>query len=334
MHTNCSPLRIAGRVAAFSFLIAGVISPMQAQQVSSFSSATPLLVAAATAPLNLTVPDNLGSSSSSSSVSSRSSLAASDTLSNDPSMFDITQPPPRRRYGRPNYSDSHTNPDGSSKFAFMGGAGLVAPVQDTNKYLTPSYVFQVGAGRNFSKKFGILVQFDWNNFGFQNKTVANQITLYNAQIAAYNATPIGMQNPATPFTSLGGNSHVWSFTLDPTFTFYNGSKTGAYAVVGAGFYHKTANFTTPTVQTYCDIIYGCYQYQANATVDDYTSNAVGFNGGLGLTYKPSQFSGLKFYLEARYVFVDNSPRAASSTNFYPPNANQTYYVPITFGLRF
>jgi hypothetical protein len=334
MQTNRSLLRIAARTAAFSFLVGGAVSVMQAQQAAPASSAAPFQLAESKVPLNFTLsPDATLNGSSSSSLSSNS-----DALANDPaslgSSFDVTQPPPRRRYGRPNYADSHTNADGSSKFAFMAGAGLVSPVQNTGIYLTPSWVFQVGAGRNFSKKFGVMFQFDWNNFGFQNQTVANQIKLYNAQIAAYNATPAGILNPATPFSQIGGSSHVWSFSLDPTFTFYGGEKWGAYAVGGAGFFHKTANFTTPTVQTYCDYLYGCVQYQANASVDSYTSNAFGIDGGLGLTYKPSQFSGQKFYLEARYVFVDNSPRPATNNNLYPPNANQTYYVPVTFGLRF
>jgi len=37
---------------------------------------------------------------------------------------------------------------------------------------------------------------------------------------------------------------------------------GAYAVLGGGFYHKVTNFTVPTIGTYCDYYYGCYQYQA------------------------------------------------------------------------
>jgi hypothetical protein len=328
MHTNRSLLRIAGRAAALSCLMAGTVSLMQAQQASSAESSAPVLLAVSTTPLNLTAVPGLGYSSS-----SDSDAFASDSSDLSSSRFDITQPPPRRHYGKPNYSDSHTNADGSSKFAFMGGAGLVSPVQNTGIYLTPNYVFQVGGGRNFSKKFGILLQFDWNEFGFQNKTVANQLTLYNSQIAAYNATqPPGNQVPY--FNQIGGSSHVWSFTLNPTFTFYNGDKWGAYAVGGLGFFHKTADFTTPSTQLYCDPFYGCIQYQANQTVDNYTSNAFGLDGGLGLTYKPSQFSGQRFYLEARYVWNDNSPRPASNTNFYPPNANQTYYVPVTFGLRF
>jgi hypothetical protein len=337
MHTNrnllrLSVLNITRRAVAFSFLMVGTASLMQAQQ----TSAAPLLLAAGAAPAGL------GSAldASSSNISSSSSSSASDTLANDPSSLgssfgsaadDLSQPPPRRRYGRPNYSDSHTNPDGSSKFAFMGGAGLTSPVANSGIYLTPNYVFQLGAGRNWSKKFGVLVQFDYNHFGFQSSTLKNQQIVENNFIAAYNLANPGADIPA--LSGLDGTSHVWSFTFDPTFTFYSSDTFGGYAIGGVGFYHKTANFFVPSNQEACSV-YGCFTYAANQTVDDYTSNAPGFNGGLGITYKPSRFSGERFYLEGRFVYVDNSTRAASNTNLYPPNANQTYYVPVTLGLRF
>ena len=320
MHTNRSLLRIACRAAACSILAAGAATLTQAQQASSEARA-PQLVAAAETPLNLSVPADLLSASSSSSSSSATALAAEDRFA-----MDASQPPPRRRYGRPNYADSHTNPDGSNKFAFMAGVGASIPTQDTANYLTTSYAFQVGAGRNFSKMFGIMAQFDYDHFGFQGKTLQNQQNLYNSFLPAGDTVDV--------LSGLDGSSHVWSFTLDPTVTFYGTDKSGAYFVGGVGFYHKTANFTVPATGTYCDPYYGCYQYSANETIDKYTSNAVGFNGGLGLTYRPSRFSGERFYVEARYVYVDNQPRAASNTNLYPPNANQTYYVPVTFGLRF
>jgi hypothetical protein len=254
-----------------------------------------------------------------------------DSLPSDPSSLagGLDQPPPRRRYGRPNYSDSHTNADGSNKFTFIAGAGLSSPVADTGKYLTPNFAFQVGAGRNWSKKFGALIQFDYNKFGFQGSTLTNQENLYNAGVP-----------PADQLSGLDGTSHVWSFTIDPKYTFYDSDKYGAYVVAGVGFYHKTANFFIPSAEE-IETIFGPEEIAADETVDKYTSNAPGFNGGLGVTYKPSRFAGERFYLEARYVFVDNSARAGynavtnpNSANFYPPNANQTYYIPATLGLRF
>jgi hypothetical protein len=241
----------------------------------------------------------------------------------------------RRRYGNPRYRGGNTNADGSSKYIFFGGAGLSQPVGNTWHYLTPSYGIQIGGGRQFSKAFAVPIQFDYDHFGFTGQTLGNQQNLYNSPYV-YGAGAI---------SGLDGTSHVWSFTVDPTYTFLHGEAWGAYAVVGVGFYHKTANFTVPATGEYCDPYYGCYEYQANQTIDKYTSNAPGFNGGFGLTYKFSRFANERFYGEVRYVFVDNSQRqgftvanesgiTATSTNLYPANSNRTTYIPIKFGIRF
>ncbi len=238
----------------------------------------------------------------------------------------------RRRYGAPRYRGSNTNADGSPKYSFFAGVGLVQPIGNTYKYLTPSYGLQVGGGRNFDRHVGVMAQFDYDHFGFTGATITNQSNIY-----------FGAQGQG-----LDGSSHVWSFTLDPTYTISAGEGLGAYVVAGVGFYHKTANFTVPSTGVYCDPYYGiCYQYAANETIDKYTSNAPGFNGGLGLTYKFSRFSNERFYVEARYVFVDNSQRqgitntqaslntiTATTTNFYPANSNRTTYIPIKAGIRF
>ena len=89
--------------------------------------------------------------------------------------LDALQPPPRRRYGRPRYNDSNHNADGSPKYAFIAGVGLGGiPVGNLHKYDTASYGFQVGGGRNFNKNFGVLLQFDYDNFGYQASTLNNQ----------------------------------------------------------------------------------------------------------------------------------------------------------------
>jgi hypothetical protein len=123
--------------------------------------------------------------------------------------------------------------------------------------------------------------------------------------------------------------------------FYTSDSWGAYVVGGGGFYHKTANFTIPSLGQYCDPFYGCFTYQANQTIDKYTSNAFGVNAGLGLTYKASQFSSIRFYVEGRYVYTFNSPRPFSlgdtngnNFNVFPQNSAKTGFIPITFGLRF
>lgn len=330
MHTRRSLLSTACRAATFLFAAAVTGSVLQAQQMQSVR---PVFSAPLATFATASAKDYFSSSSSSSS----DSADAVDRLAFDASALNTLQPPPRRRYGRPRYSDSHTNPDGSNKFAFMAGVGASLPIGNTHKYETPSYGFQVGAGRNFSQSVGVMLQFDYDHFGLQGSTLANQQYLYNYGVPA-NAQLSG----------LDGNNHVWSFTLDPTFSLVGQGSVGAYAVVGAGFYHKVTNFTVPAVGTYCDFYYGCYQYQANQVIDHYTSNAPGVNGGLGLTFKFSKFSSQRFYIEGRYVVVFNTHYAGLTAfnvgtsfganykgyNFYPANSNRTTYIPVKVGIRF
>lgn len=333
MHTRRSLLSSACRAATLVFAVAGVGSLLQAQQISSVQ---PVLNAPLATFATTSAKDYFSSSSSaSSSSSSADSTDATDRLAFN--ALNSFQPPPRRRYGRPRYSDSHTNPDGSAKFAFMAGGGVSMPIGNTHKYETPSWGFQAGAGRNFSQSVGVLLQFDYDHFGLQGATLANQQYLYNYGVPA-----------SQQLTGLDGNNHVWSVTLDPTFSLVGQGSIGAYAVVGAGFYHKVTNFTVPSVGTYCDYFYGCYQYQANQVIDHYTSNAPGVNGGLGLTFKFSRFSNQRFYVEGRYVVVFNKEKAGLTAfnvntpfgrgytgyNFYPANSNRTSYIPIKFGIRF
>jgi hypothetical protein len=287
-------------------------------------------------------PADESSSPSSSSISGAAEAdenAITDRLSHLALASDSNQPPPRRTYGKPHYADSSHNADGSNKWGFQVGGGFTLPIGGTHAYLTTSYDFQAAGGRNFSNKFRVFAEFDWHNFGFQTATLNNLLATYNKEILQYNLSNPGANIPL--LTALGGTSHVWSFTVDPAYTFLQHEKFGSYVRGGVGFYHKTANFYTPSIGYYCDPYYGCYQYAANQTIDKYTSNAVGFEGGFGFTYRPSRFAGESFYAEGRYVFMNNSARpyseGSSTSNYYnvfPQNSAKTTFIPVTFGLRF
>jgi hypothetical protein len=299
----------------------------------------PQLIASVTdKPLALATVAGVDYSSSSSDVASPVDSAAGLNLS-----AAGLQPPPRRRYGRPRYNDSQHNPDGSAKWTFVAGVGMTAPVGNTYHYLNTDYGIQVGGGRNFNKNFGVIAQFDYDRFGFNGRTLYNQISLYNY-------CPTGASTSAcstNALTSLDGNSHIWSFSLNPIYNFLPENTWGAYVVGGVGFFHKVANFTTPT--TGIDI-YG-YQETENANIDHYTSNAPGFSGGFGLTYKAGKFSSEHLFVEARYVLVLDSQRNgltasninttagqayfnSGATDYYPANSNRTTYTAYKAGVRF
>jgi hypothetical protein len=330
MHTTINRNRLAhfiGRTAAVTFFAAAGTLGLHAQQSAGTAPSLPpvSLKASLAAPLDLSTPDDLNYSSSVGSAEMANAENFSISSSAD-------QPPPRRRYGKPNYNDSRTNADGSAKYTFFVGGGFTLPVGGSHSYLSTSYDIQAGAGRNFNKTFGAVVQFDWHNFGFQTATLNNQLAIYNA-LNAVGGFP--------PLPQLGGTSHIWSFTVGPVVNFYSSDTVGAYAIGGVGFYHKTANFTVPAIGVQCDPFFGCFQFQANQTIDKYTSNAFGVNAGLGMTYKFSRFAGERFFVEARYVYTFNSERPFSlgdaqgnNFNVFPQNSAKTGFIPIVFGIRF
>jgi hypothetical protein len=347
MNIHRSLFGIACRTMALSFLMAGTVALAHAQQAPTAASTmkAPLMLASESSA-------SLAYASTSSS-SSLDAAAAEDSFNLGSAALAGSQPPPRRRYGRPNYAGGNSNADGSEKYTFLAGMGLSDPIGNTHKYETPSYGYQFGGGRNFNKVYGVLLQFDYDHFGLQGATLSNQTYVYNyctqADMNAGLCSPVGPGNlPNVTPGQLDGNNHVWSFSLNPTFTLPTEGSAGAYFVIGAGFYHKVTNFTVPSVGEYCDYYYGCYEYQANQVIDHYTSNAAGFNGGFGLTYKFSKFSNERFYMEARYVFIPNSQRYGltaqnvstsfgatyTGANDYPQNSNRTTFIPVKFGIRF
>lgn len=332
---------ITGRTAAITFLAAAGTLGLHAQQSAGTATPSPTLnlnpKTSLLAPLDLATPV-----SSSNDVQYSNSVGGVETANAE--LFNLggsaDQPPPRRRYGRPNYNDSRTNPDGSPKYGFFGGGGFGLSTGGTHNYLSAAgWGLQVGGGRNFNKKIALNLQFDYDHFGFQTNTLNNLLAIYDGP-------PIfATDQNGNPLSQLGGTSHVWSLTVDPRYTFYDSDKYGAYVVVGAGFYHKTANFTTPAISQECDQFGNCFQFQANQTIDKYTSNAPGFNAGIGMTFKFSRFASQRLYAEARYVFVDNQSRpfslgafgstsSSSGPNLFPQNSAKTTYIPVKFGIQF
>jgi hypothetical protein len=338
MITLNRTFHIARRSLALSALLGAGLAVANGQQAIAPATTSSVTTAPT---LNLTLPVAPSAATFSSSAADNEVAVADNHF--DFLATDGSQPPPRRSYGRPRYRGSNTNADGSNKYAFLAGAGFTAPLGNTHHYLDTSYGFQVGGGRNFNKNFGVTLQFDYDNFGFQGQTLTNQLNLYNTGIAIFDLENPGAAVP--PLPSLDGSSHVWSFTLNPTYTFYSGEAWGAYVVVGGGFYHKTATFTTPEIGEEEDEFGDIFEFEENGTVDHYTSNAPGVNGGFGITYKLSRFSNERLYAEARYVYVANSQRQGVTVNTinannlfvandFPANSNRTTYIPVKFGIRF
>jgi hypothetical protein len=341
--STLTAMRRFSAFALFAALFAGTSTlALHAQQAMDD---TKLVSSLKTQPTDLAATSGLSYSSSNSDPVTPATTVEEERLNLATGVGDSMQPPPRRRYGRPRYNDNQHNADGSQKWTFELGVGGTGPVGNTFHHLNTSYGFQVGGGRNFNKNFGVLAQFDYDRFGFNGRTLYNQQALYN-----YSCTPAAQAaGTCAPINNLDGNSHVWSFSIDPIYTVYDGPPIGAYIVAGAGFYHKVANFTLP--QNACADEFCEFTVTENVNVDHYTSNAPGFNGGIGITFKAGKFSSEHLFAEARYVLLLNSQRDgltasninttagqayynSGATDYYPANSNRTTYTAYKAGIRF
>jgi hypothetical protein len=193
-----------------------------------------------------------------------------------------------------------------SHVAFEAGGGFTAPIGNDHPYVTYGGNFRVGAGWNFTSKFGALIEYEFHS---------NKIP--GATLAAVGAP--------------GGHVHTWGFSVDPIYNYSITSKFGGYVTGGGGFYRKVTIFTSPQPVEFCDYFYGyCgYGYQ-NVTIGHFSSNQGGLNIGTGFTWKAfGPDSKAKLYAEARYLWVD-SPRARA----HQQGTGTEGLIPVTFGIRF
>ena len=237
------------------------------------------------------------------------------------------QPPPgrRRTYGRSRYQDRMHNADGSSKIAFMAGAGMNIPNGNTAKFYTPSYTFGVGAGLNFNRMFGVLAEFHYDRMGVTGGAINTEYNNLLNYLSQYGYT-------ANDLAGFDANAHVLSFTVNPVINFADrNSHVGAYVTGGLGYYRKSTNFTLPTAQTGCSYYY-CSTYYTTYDFDSATANSIGYNVGFGLTYKISEFSNERLFVDARYNWVPISSN--NNQDFFPYNRRHTSFIPVTVGIRF
>ena len=193
---------------------------------------------------------------------------------------------------------------------------------NTGKFYTPSYDIIAGGGYNFNKMFGVLGEFHYDHLGVTGGAIDQE---YNTLMTQFGAS-------ASDLAGFDANAHVFALTVNPVVNYSNDrSRFGAYATAGVGYYRKTTNFTLPSYGTVCD--YFCYTYATNYNVDSASANGFGANGGLGLTYKISEFSNERLFIEARYNWI-RIGNSANNTDLFPYNRRNSEYIPIVAGIRF
>jgi hypothetical protein len=217
----------------------------------------------------------------------------------------------------PQYGQSNNHyPDYTNRWshlAFEAGVGPTAPIGNDVRdgYDTWGYNITMGAGWNFTKRLGAMLEYQFDK----------------QKIPGATLTTLALDSGST--TPLGGNINTWSLTIDPIIYQPITKTVGGYVTGGGGFYRKVTNFTAPELEEEC--VYYCYEGYVPATVAHSSSNQGGLNLGIGFYWKAfGEDSNAKFYAETRYVWVD-SPVASESDPF---GGGTEGLIPVTFGIRF
>ena len=195
---------------------------------------------------------------------------------------------------------------------------------NTGRYYTPSYAIEAGAGLNLNKTFGALLEFHYQHMGLTSGAINTDYTnTYNYFVAQGN----NASDVASYLSGFDANAHIYAITVNPIVNLVGQGKVGAYVTGGLGYYHKTTNFTLPQLT---QNIYGGVGY-VNTTFDSYGTGGIGYNGGVGLTYKLSEFSSERLFVEARYEWLN---LGKNNSDFFPYNGRNSELIPITAGIRF
>jgi hypothetical protein len=190
------------------------------------------------------------------------------------------------------------NAQDEHRLTLNAGAGLTPLVGRMGNSLDNGWGITFGGGYVFTSHFESNVQVSYNGFGITSGFLAST---------------------GAP----GGNSHLWSVTVDPKVRLGRERTIDPYVVGGVGYYRRTIQLTNPTLVPVAvfDPFFGFITglAQVNEVIGSLTQDGIGGSLGAGFDIKLSG-NGVRFFTEARYHYAD--------TGRVP-----TRMVPVTFGLR-
>jgi len=182
----------------------------------------------------------------------------------------------------------------------VGGGGSLTN-GTTTKFARSGAVAAAGVARNYSKYFGLRVDFQWDNLPLRNSAL---------QLA---------QAP-------GATSQVYSFTFDPIINIPVNKTWGGYFVVGPGYFHRSGKLDSSSVVagSACNEFWNWWGTCFNGSIPlnkqflSASENEFGLNFGGGITRRITPK--LELYAEFRYLHGSASGRT-------------TDLRPITVGVR-
>ena len=187
---------------------------------------------------------------------------------------------------------------------------ITAPLNPTADFVNVGGGFVVGAGYNFSKRNSFIGEFMWNRLGGSDAALA----------------PI---RDALQTNNIDGHADVFAVTGNYRYEL-RGKTTGVYFIAGGGWYRRTTHISTNVAtgsSVTCTPTWEWWGFEcktgtvtADQTLASSTSDVLGANGGIGVTFKVAE-PRYRVYLEARYHYI-------------PTSRVKTELIPVAVGIRF
>ena len=203
-----------------------------------------------------------------------------------------------------------------NRYNFTAGGGLFIGRDVVASYVGNSFQATLGGGVNFSRMFGVDVEYMYNDLNFRPSVERNQ----------------GLANQS---------GHMQSVSLDGIVNVPRHIRRfGAYGIFGIGFYARSVSVPSNTLQldspcqpawTWWDLNCGLNNHIVTPqTMSSNTKVAGGFNYGGGLTYRLNHFHSSKLYIEWRYHRAYTRDVADGNSG---ARDVKTIVMPITVGFR-
>lgn len=197
--------------------------------------------------------------------------------------------------------------DGTQKLALEFAGSFTTAAGSTRHYQKSGWNYQMGGGYNFNRRLSVPLEYSFNRMDIPQPLI-NSI----------------FDTPTNEFVT--GHTHLWSITAEPTWHYFNTEHLGGYIVGGGGFYRKLTVLKGGISANGCMLLYPCITHDTALS-----NNAGGLNIGTGFAWRPSDEYQAKFFIEARYTWIDNQP--GPTNRLYPPANFRTAYFPSTNGVR-
>ena len=185
-------------------------------------------------------------------------------------------------------------------FNFSVGGGPTVPAKYTGQRFDTGYNFTAGVGIHPWRAVGVMAEFGF----FQNGINSSQLSR------------IGVP---------GGESRIYSLTVNPMIHLVPKGRFDAYLVGGGGYYRRTVELTTPSsaITTGFDPYFGFFfplEIPTTTVLGSRTQNKMGYNAGLGVAVRMKEDGRATLFAESRYHYIYTTPV-------------RTAILPVTFGFR-